>query len=139
ISIPGQGDAGPNGGMAGDLFVYITVRPHKFFERDGNDLYCVIPISLTQAALGADIEVNTIDETRIKIKIPLGVQNGKILRLKNRGVPHLHGGDKRGDMYIKLHIEVPKRLSSKAKALMKELADVIGEENRPDPIPLSEL
>lgn len=139
ISIPGQGDAGPNGGMAGDLFVYVTVRPHKYFERDGNDLYCVVPISITQAALGTEIEVDTIDEKRVKIKIPSGVQNGKILRLKNRGVPYLHHSDRRGDMYIKLQIEIPKRVSSKAKALLRELADVIGEEQRPDPIPLSEL
>jgi molecular chaperone DnaJ len=139
ISIPGQGDAGPNGGAAGDLFVYITVRPHKYFERDGNDLYCVVPITLTQASLGAEIEVNTIDDKRVKVKIPSGVQNGKMLRLKNRGVPLLHGGDRRGDMYIKIHIEIPKRLSSRAKALLRELSDVIGEDSRPDPIPLSEL
>lgn len=139
INIPGQGDAGPNGGPAGDLYVYVTVRPHKYFERDGNDLYCVIPISLTQAALGAEIEVNTIDDTRVKIKIPSGVQNGKILRLKNRGVPFLHSTEKRGDMYIKLHIQIPKRVPSKAKALLRELADVIGEDVRPDPVPLSEL
>jgi molecular chaperone DnaJ len=139
INIPGQGDAGPNGAASGDLFVYITVRPHKYFERDGNDLYCVVPITLTQAALGAEIEVNTIDDKRVKVKIPSGVQNGKMLRLKNRGVPVLHGGDKRGDMYIKIHIETPKRLSSKAKALLRELSDVIGEDTRPDPIPLSEL
>lgn len=139
INIPGQGDAGPNGGMTGDLFVYVTVRPHKYFERDGNDLYCVVPISITQAALGAEIEVDTIDEKRVKIKIPSGVQNGKILRLKNRGVPYLHHSDRRGDMYIKLQIEIPKRVSSKAKALLRELADVIGEQQRPDPIPLSEL
>ncbi len=115
------------------------MRPHKYFERDGNDIYCVIPISLTQAALGADIEVNTIDDKRVKIKIPSGVQNGKILRLRNRGVPYLHNSDKRGDMYIKLHIQIPKRVSSKAKVLLRELADVIGEDGRPDPVPLTEL
>ncbi len=139
ISISGQGDAGPNGGPSGDLYVYVTVRPHNYFERDGNDLYCVIPISVTQATLGTEIEVNTIDDTRVKIKIPSGVQNGKILRLKNRGVPFLHNSDRRGDMYIKLHIQIPKRVSSKAKALLRELSDVIGENGKPDPVPLSEL
>ncbi|MGM0431498.1 MAG: molecular chaperone DnaJ [Spirochaetota bacterium] len=139
ITVPGQGDAGPNGGPAGDLLVYVTVRPHKYFERDGNDLYCVIPVSMTQAALGAEIEVHTIDDKRVKVKIPAGVQNGKILRLKNRGVPHLHNPEKRGDMFIKLHIETPKRPSAKAKALLKELSDVMGEESRPNPIELSEL
>lgn len=139
ISLPGQGDAGPNGGPAGDLYVYTTVRPHKYFERDGNDLYCVIPISLTQASLGADIEVETIDGNRVKVKIAPGVQSGKMLRLKGKGVPMLHNQEHRGDMYIKLQVEVPKRLSMKAKALMRELADAIGEDAAPQPIPLSDL
>jgi molecular chaperone DnaJ len=139
ISIPGQGDAGPNGGPAGDLYVYVTVRSHKFFERDGNDLYCVIPISMTQASLGDELEIQTIDGNRIKLKIPSGVQNGKMLRVKGRGVPLLNSKDQRGDMYIKIQIETPKRLNSKAKALMRELADVLGENHSPDPVPLSDL
>ena len=139
ISLAGQGDAGPNGGPSGDLYVYVTVRAHKYFERDGNDLYCVIPISMTQSSLGGDIEVQTIDGIRIKVKIPSGVQNGKMLRVKGRGVPYLNSKDHRGDMYIKLQIETPKRLSMKAKALMRELADVLGEDAAPDPVPLVEL
>ncbi len=139
ISLAGQGDAGPNGGPAGDLYVYVTVRAHKFFERDGNDLYCVIPVSMTQAALGGDIEVQTIDGNRIKVKIPSGVQNNKMLRVKGRGVPYLNSKDHRGDMYIKLQIETPKHLSMKAKALMRELAEVLGENTAPNPIPLVEL
>jgi len=139
ISLAGQGDAGPNGGSAGDLYVYVTVRAHKYFERDGNDLYCVIPISMTQSSLGGDIEVQTIDGIRIKVKIPSGVQSGKMLRVKGRGVPYLSSKDHRGDMYIKLQIETPKRLSMKAKALMRELADVLGEDAAPDPVPLADL
>lgn len=139
ISLAGQGDAGPNGGPAGDLYVYVTVRAHKYFERDGNDLYCVIPISMTQSSLGGDIEVQTIDGNRIKVKIPSGVQNGKMLRVKGRGVPFLSSRDHRGDMYIKLQIETPKRLSMKAKALMRELAEVLGEDAAPDPVPLTDL
>ncbi len=139
ISLAGQGDAGPNGGPAGDLYVYVTVRAHKYFERDGNDLYCVIPISITQSSLGGDIEVQTIDGLRIKVKIPSGVQNGKMLRVKGRGVPYLNSKDHRGDMYIKLQIETPKRLSMKAKALMRELADVLGEDIAPDPVQLVDL
>lgn len=139
ISLAGQGDAGPNGGPAGDLYVYVTVRAHKYFERDGNDLYCVIPISMTQAALGGDLEVQTIDGNRIKVKIPSGVQNGKMLRVKGRGVPYMSSKDHRGDMYIKLQIETPKHLSMKAKALMRELTEVLGENTAPDPIPLTEL
>jgi len=139
ISLAGQGDAGPNGGSAGDLYVYVTVRAHKYFERDGNDLYCVIPISMTQSSLGGDIEVQTIDGIRIKVKIPSGVQSGKMLRVKGRGVPYLSSKDHRGDMYIKLQIETPKRLSMKAKALMRELADVLGEDSAPDPVPLEDM
>jgi len=139
ISLAGQGDAGPNSGPAGDLYVYVTVRAHKYFERDGNDLYCVIPISITQSSLGGDIEVQTIDGLRIKVKIPSGVQNGKMLRVKGRGVPYLNSKDHRGDMYIKLQIETPKRLSMKAKALMRELADVLGEDAAPDPVLLVDL
>ncbi len=139
ISVPGQGDAGPGGGTPGDLLVYVTVRAHKYFERSGNDLYCMIPISVTQAALGTEIAVETIDGDKVKVKVPPGVQNGKILRIKGRGVPYLHQQDRRGDMYIKLHIEVPKRLSVKGKALMKELSDVIGEEYTPTPVPLSKI
>ena len=139
ISIPGQGEAGPNGGPAGDLLVYVTVRPHQYFERNGNDLYCMIPISVTQASLGTDISVETIDGDRVKLKVPSGVQNGKILRLKGRGVPYVHDANRRGDMYIKLRVETPKKLSSKAKALMRELADVIGEDAQPRPVPLSDV
>ncbi len=139
ISIPGQGDVGPNGGPAGDLLVYVTVKPHSCFERNGNDLYCMIPVSITQAALGTEISVETIDGDRVKVKVPAGSQNGKILRLKGRGVPYVQDSNRRGDMYIKLRVDTPKKLSSKAKALMKELSDALGEESSPRPVPLSEL
>lgn len=139
ISIPGQGDAGPKGGQPGDLLVYVSVRPHTYFERNGNDLYCMIPISVTQAALGTDISVETIDGDRVKVKIPSGVQNGKVLRIKGRGVPFVQDSSRRGDMYIKLRVDTPRRLSSKAKALMKELSDVLGEEDTPKPVALSDI
>lgn len=139
INIPGQGDAGPNGGPAGDLFVYVRVKPHEFFERHGNDIYCVVPISFTQAALGAEIMVPTLEGKKVKVKVPSGTQNGKILRLKNEGVPHLHNSSRRGDLYIKMRVEVPKHLSGRAKNLLKELAEIEGENSSPGPIPLSEL
>jgi len=139
ISLSGQGDAGPNGGPAGDLYVYVNVRPHKYFERSGNDLYCQIPISITQAALGAEIEVMTIDDVKVKVAIPPGTQNGKVLRLRNRGVPKLRGSaDQRGDQYIKMMVEVPKKLNREAKALMTKLSEVIGENNAPEPMPFNE-
>jgi molecular chaperone DnaJ len=139
ISISGQGDAGPNGGPAGDLYVYVNVRPHKYFERSGNDLYCQIPISITQAALGAEIEVMTIDDVKVKVAIPAGTQNGKMLRLRNKGVPHLRSSfDQRGDMYIKIIVDVPKKLNREAKNLLKQLSDAIGENSSPEPVPFSE-
>lgn len=139
INIPGQGDVGPNSGPAGDLYVYISVAPHTYFERDGNDLYCMIPISITQAALGAEIYVTTLDEKKIKLKIPAGTQNGKILRIRNEGVPHLHNAQQRGDIYIKISVTVPTKLSGKAKTLLKELSEIEGEEKQPQPVPLSQL
>jgi len=139
ISIPGQGDAGPNGGSPGDLYVDIQVMPHDHFERDGNDLYCVIPISITQAALGAEIYVTTLDDRKIKLKIPSGTQTGKILRIKNEGVPYLHNNGRRGDMYIKIMVRVPAKLSGKEKDLLRDLAELLGEEESPAPVPLREL
>jgi molecular chaperone DnaJ len=139
ISISGMGDAGPNGGPSGDLFVYVNVRPHAYFERSGNDLYCQIPISYTQAALGADIEVMTIDDVRVKVAIPAGTQHGKMLRLRNRGVPKLRSSlDQRGDQYIKIVVETPRKLNREAKKLMQQLSEVLGENSRPEPIPFND-
>ena len=139
ISISGQGDAGPNGGPAGDLYVYISVTPHEFFERQGSDVYCVVPISFTQASLGADVHVPSLDDKKIKVKVPAGTQNGKILRVRGEGVPILHGNGRRGDMYIKIMVRVPTRLSSRAKALLKEFSEIMGEVENPEPVPLAEL
>jgi molecular chaperone DnaJ len=139
ISIPGQGDGGPNGGTPGDLYVDIHIKPHAHFERDGNDLYCVVPISITQAALGADISVSTLDNRRIKVKIPAGTQNGKILRVKNEGVPFLHNTSRRGDMYIKVLVRIPTKLSGRERDLLKDLSKLQGEDESPEPVPLAEL
>ena len=86
VAIPGQGDAGPNGGPAGDLYVFIHVRPHEYFERDGNDLYCALPISLTMATLGGEIAMTTIEGKKIKVSVPGGSQNGRMLRVRDEGV-----------------------------------------------------
>lgn len=139
ISIPGQGDAGAGGGPAGDLYVLIRVQPHEHFQRKGDDLYCAIPISVTQAALGAEVTVPTVEGKRVRLKVPAGTQNGRILRLKGEGVPRLGNSEKRGDMYIELHVTIPSKLSGKAKELLQELAEVQGEETSPHPIPLQEL
>ena len=140
ISIPGQGDGGLNGGPPGDLYVYIRVLAHEYFERDGNDLYCVIPISVSQAALGAEILVSTLEDSRkVKLKIPAGTQNGKMLRLKSEGVPYLHSPERKGDLYIKILVEIPIKISSKARSLLQELGSVTGEKSSPTPVRLSDL
>jgi len=139
INIPGQGNASPNGGLTGDLYVYITVTPHEYFERDGADVYCVVPVSMTQATLGSELMVKTLDDKKAKLKIPAGTQNDKILRLRGEGIPYLHNAGRRGDMYIKIRVNIPTKLSSKAKSLLKELSELDKENNNPDPIPLSEL
>jgi molecular chaperone DnaJ len=140
ISIPGHGDGGINGGPPGDLYVYIRVLAHEYFERNGNDLYCVIPISVSQAALGAEIFVSTLENSRkVKVKIPPGTQNGKMLRLRSEGVPYLRTPDRRGDLYIKILVEIPTKMNSKARSLLKELGSLTGEQANPKPVRLSDL
>ena len=140
ISIPGQGDGGTDGGPAGDLYVYVAVQPHEFFERNGNDVYCAVPISISQAALGAELLVRTLEDSRqARLRIPPGTQHGKVFRLKGEGIPLLHSPEHRGDLYVKILVQVPTRLSAKAKNLLAQLAEVNGEEASPQPVRLSEL
>jgi molecular chaperone DnaJ len=136
VVIPHQGDAGPAGDLPGDLYVFIRVKSHEFFERQAEDLYCAIPISVTQASLGAEIQVPTLEGKTIKVKVPAGIQNGKLLRIRDEGVPV---SSRRGNLYIKLMVQIPEKLSRRGKELMEELSRVEGENNSPKPIPLSEL
>jgi molecular chaperone DnaJ len=136
VVIPRQGDAGPNGGPPGDLYVYMRVKGHEYFERQDLDLYCAVPISITQASLGADIHVNTLDGKTIKVKVPPGIQSGKMLRIRDEGVP---SGGRRGNLYIKLIVQIPARLSKRGRELMEALSRSEGENESPKPIPLSEL
>ena len=138
IAIPQQGDAGRNGGPAGDLYIFIHVKPHPRFERSGQDLYCAVPVSITQAALGAEIMIQSLDEKKITIRIPAGIQHGKLLRVKEEGVP-VNGTSRKGDLYIKIIVRVPQKLSSKAKQLLDEVSRIEGENTSPEPILLSEL
>jgi molecular chaperone DnaJ len=137
INIPRQGDAGTNGGSYGDLFVFIRVKPHPYFERSGADLYCAVPISITQAALGSEVTVTALDEKKLKLKIPAGTQNGKLLRIRDEGVPSANG--RQGDLYIKIIVQVPTKLSSKARSLLEEVAKLEGENVTPTPISLADL
>jgi molecular chaperone DnaJ len=136
VVIPRQGDAGPNGGPAGDLYVFIRVKSHEYFERQDLDLYCAVPISVTQASLGAEIHVSTLDGKTIKVKVPPGTQNGKLLRIRDEGVP---SGGRRGNLYIKLMVQIPAHLRKRGRELMEELSKTEGENDAPKPIALSEL
>jgi molecular chaperone DnaJ len=136
VVIPRQGEAGPNGGPPGDLYVFIRVKPHEYFERQNLDLYCAVPVSVTQAALGADIHVTTLDGKTTKVKITPGIQNGQMLRIRDEGVP---AAGRRGSLYVKVMVQVPAKLSRRGRELMEELSRVEGENESPKPIPLSDL
>lgn len=138
IRLNNQGDAAAKGGVPGDLYVYISVESHESFERDGDDLYCAIPITFTQAALGCDIYVKTLDEKKIKLKVSPGTQSGKLLRIKGEGVYHLNTS-RRGDMYVKLIVDVPVKLSTKERKILKDFADIHGENDSPEPRALHKL
>lgn len=136
VIIPRQGDAGRNGGPQGDLYVFINVKPHEYFERHDRDLYCAAPVSITQAALGTEIRVETLGGKTIRVKVPAGSQNAKLLRIRDEGVPT---GNYCGDLYIKLIVRIPEKLSKRGKELLEELAKIEGEESSPKLIPLADL
>jgi molecular chaperone DnaJ len=125
----GNGEAGAMGGEAGDLYIVVHVRDHEIFERQGDDLYCEIPIKFTLAALGGTIHVPTM-EGKASLKIPSGTQSGTTFRLKGRGMPHLRGGAQ-GDQLIKVQVEVPTSLSSEQKKILEEFGRVSGDTDEP--------
>lgn len=130
LRVAGYGDAGEAGGPPGDLYVYLTVEPHKIFQRDGDDLLVEIPISFTEAALGVKKEIPKLSEGACKIQIPEGTQAGKKLRVRQEGCPNVHGQGK-GDLIVKIIIETPVGLSDKQKDLLKEFAKLETESNSP--------
>ena len=127
ISMRGEGEPGSKGGPTGDLYVTIRVKKHSIFKRQGNDVLIDMPITFVQAALGSEFEVPTIDG-KVKYSIPEGTQTGSVFRLKNKGIPYLRGSG-RGDQYIKVDVEVPKKLNDKQKNILKEFADISGDDN----------
>ncbi len=129
IRYQGGGDAGRFGGPAGDLYIVLTVKPHDYFERDGNDLHCVVPISFTQAALGDEISIATL-EGESKLKIPEGTQSGKSFRLRSKGVPYLNERG-RGDMIVEIAVQTPTRLTRAQKELLRQLGESVMVENTP--------
>ncbi len=129
IRYGGEGDAGRMGGPKGDLYVILAIRPHDFFERQGHDLHCVIPISFPQATLGAEFEVPGVDGA-VSIKIPEGTQTGKEVRVRGRGVPYLNEKGK-GDLIVKVEVQIPRKLSRAQRELVAKLAETMSVDNKP--------
>ena len=127
ISLRGQGNAGRNGGPAGDLLITVMVQPHELFRRDGVDVFCEAPITFAQAVLGAELEIPTIDG-KVKYSIPEGTQSGTTFRLKGKGIPGLNGRA-RGDQYVTVYIETPRNLNREQKEALRKFSDTLGESN----------
>ncbi len=129
VRLNGEGQPGSNGGPKGDLYIAINVRPHKYFRRRENDIMLDLDINIAQAALGADVNVPTVDGDAL-LSIPAGIQTAKVLRMREKGVPHLQGKG-RGDQLVLINVEVPKRLDDEQRALFEELAEHMGTEVHP--------
>ena len=130
IRLAGEGEAGLRGGPTGDLYIFLSVKPHEFFQRDGSDLYCKVPISMTTAALGGSFEVTTLDGTQTRVKVPEGSQNGRQFRLKGKGMPVLRQAQV-GDLYIQVAVETPQNLSKRQRELLEEFERLSSKENSP--------
>ena len=131
IRLAGEGEAGARGGPQGDLYIFLSIRPHEFFQRDGADIYCRVPISMTTAALGGQFEVGTVDGGKTRVKVPEGTQNGKQFRLRSKGMPVMRSSQL-GDMYIQVAIETPSNLSKRQRELLTEFEQLSSEENSPE-------
>ena len=129
IRYQGEGEAGKLGGPSGDLYVVLAVKPHKFFEREGDDLHCTIPVSFPQAALGDELEIETLEGMAV-VKVPEGTQSGRTFRLKGKGVPHLNSHGK-GDMIVEVRVQTPGKLTKQQRDLLKQLADTMQVEITP--------
>ncbi|WCL54602.1 molecular chaperone DnaJ [Gimibacter soli] len=130
IRLSGKGEAGTRGAPPGDLYIFLSVKPHPLFRRDRDMLYCQVPIPLTTAALGGTIEVPVVDGSRARIKIPEGTQSGKQFRLRGKGMPELNGGYT-GDMIIETVVETPVNLSKRQREILEEFADISGDDVSP--------
>lgn len=122
IRLTGEGEPGARGGPKGDLYIFVSIREHDLFERDGQTLFARTPVTMATAALGGEIELPTIDGSRMKVSIPEGAQTGKRMRLKNKGMPSLRGGSN-GDMVVELFVETPTHLTAKQKDLLRQFQE----------------
>jgi molecular chaperone DnaJ len=137
IRLSGEGDAGQHGGPRGDLYIFLSVKPHELFERDGLDLLCSVPVPMAIAALGGEVEApcllggeNCDGQCKIQVKVPEGAQTGRTVRLKDRGMPSLRSRE-RGDLVVELFIETPAKLTARQKELLREFAGLCGEQQHP--------
>lgn len=131
IRLAGEGEAGVRGGPAGDLYIFLSIQPHAFFQRDGADLFCRVPISMTTAALGGQIEVPTVEGTLTRVKVPDGTESGKQFRLKAKGMPVLRSKIT-GDMYIQVEVETPKNLNRRQRELLEEFEKESRKDTNPE-------
>lgn len=131
IRLGGEGEAGVRGGPPGDLYIFLSIRPHEFFQRDGADIFCRVPISLTTAALGGEFNVPQIDGGKTRVKVPEGSQTGKQFRLKGKGMPVLRTS-KVGDMYIQIVVETPSNLTRRQRELLEEFEKASSAETHPE-------
>jgi molecular chaperone DnaJ len=131
IRLAAEGEAGLRGGPPGDLYIFLSIKPHEFFQRDGADLFCRVPIAMTTAALGGEVEVPTIDGDKTRVKVPEGTESGKQFRLKAKGMPVLRS-KQTGDLYIQVEVETPKNLTRKQRDLLKDFEKASNEATSPE-------
>jgi molecular chaperone DnaJ len=131
IRLTSEGEAGMRGGPPGDLYIFLTVKPHAFFQRDGADLYCRVPISMVQAALGHEFSVRTLDGAESKVTVPDGAQSGRQLRLRGKGMPVLRSRDS-GDLFVQLNVETPQNLTRRQRELLAEFASESSNTTHPE-------
>ncbi len=131
IRLTGEGEAGMRGGPTGDLYIFLSVKPHPVFQRDGADLYCRVPISMVQAALGGEFTVHTLDWTESRVSIPEGAQSGRQLRLRGKGMPILRSRDA-GDLFVQLNVETPQSLTRRQRELLMEFAQESSNKTHPE-------
>lgn len=131
IRLGGEGEAGSRGGPAGDLYIFVSTKPHPYFQRDGADLFCRVPISMVQAALGGEVSVHTLDGSEAKVKIPEGTQSGKQFKLKGKGMPVLRSREI-GDLYIQATVETPQNLTKRQRELLTEFDSLSSTKTHPE-------
>ncbi|WP_294539334.1 molecular chaperone DnaJ [uncultured Rhodoblastus sp.] len=131
IRLTGEGEAGLRGGPAGDLYIFLSIKPHPFFQREGADLYCRVPISMVQAALGGEIKVHAVDGAEVRVKVEEGTQSGRQFKIKGRGMPVLRSREF-GDLYIQANVETPQNLTKRQKELLAEFENESTHKTHPE-------